>query len=59
MSDYDKLCTAISIVQQYILAMDTALIPDKLFHTDYMPTPALEMAVQLMTDALEGAEAKA
>lgn len=56
MSDYDKLCTAVSILQMHILAMDTVLDPGKMFGVNHMKTPALEMALQLMTDALDGAD---
>lgn len=58
MTSMDKLCIAISIVQQNILAQDSALIPDRLFGPDYMRTGALEMAVRLMCECLGDLEDK-
>lgn len=56
MTDHEKLCTAISIVQQHILALDSNLDAEFLFKTRNMPTPALELAVNLMADTLDRLE---
>lgn len=59
MTSCEKLCVAIGIVQQNILAQDSPLIPEKLFGPDYMRTNALEMAVRLMCECIEDLEAAA
>lgn len=56
MSDQDKLCAAMSIIQQHILALDTNVDPKDMFGSQHMPGPSLELALSLMSDALEGLE---
>lgn len=50
MSLDQKLFAAISIVQAYILAEDTACIPDQMFGVNYLKQPSLEMAERLLMD---------
>lgn len=52
MTDHDKLCAAIGIVQLHILASDSVLIPEKMFGLNYMPNAALELAEKLLVEVL-------
>ncbi|MFV0293230.1 MAG: hypothetical protein ACK5II_08445 [Paracoccus sp. (in: a-proteobacteria)] len=56
MTAYGKTCTAISILQQHILAKDSALLPEKMFGDHYMPSLAIEQAVALLIDVLPDIE---
>ncbi|RJE83652.1 hypothetical protein [Paracoccus onubensis] len=50
MTSWDKQCTAISIIQQHILALETCLDPRKAFGSEPMPIPALEMALKMLDE---------
>ena len=52
MTGWDKQCTAISIIQQHILALETCLDPEKTFGAPPMPIPSLEMAVKLLDEVM-------
>lgn len=56
MSDHEKLCAAISIVQQHIMALDSPTFPQQMWGTMHMPACSLELAVSLMCDAVEALE---
>lgn len=53
---YDKVCTAMSILQMQILASDSALCSEKLFGPYYMPKEALQAAHDLLSEVLEEVE---
>lgn len=53
---YDKVCTAMSILQMQILASDSALNAKAIFGTEYMPTAALQAAHDLLREVLEEVE---
>lgn len=53
LTPHAKVCTAISIIQNYILAEDSNLHADKLFDDNrFMPMPALEWSTRLLHDVL-------
>lgn len=54
LSDHDKLCAAISIVQAHILALHSTLDAEKMFGHLHMAPPALELAERMMCDVLDG-----
>lgn len=59
MTPYHKLCAAISILQDHILAADSAYDPDKVFPHGRLATESLELAENLLgelLDVLERAE---
>lgn len=56
MADIDKLCAAMSILQQQILAMDSILDPDTMFGSQHMPSVSLELALRLMSELLPAFE---
>lgn len=51
MKNEQKLHAAISIIQSHILAIDSALVAEKLFpKAGWMQAPALEVAVKLLRE---------
>lgn len=48
------ICEAISILQAQVLASDSVLNADALWHKAHMPLPALECAISLLIEALDG-----
>lgn len=53
---YDKLCAAISILQNHVMASDCLLIGDKLFGRNFMPSLSVEHAIMLLTDIIPNLE---
>lgn len=52
MTSWDKQCTAISIIQQHILSLQTCFDPRTVFGSEPMPIPALEMALKMMDEVM-------
>lgn len=52
MTSWDKQCTAVSIIQQHILALETGIDPHKSFGAP-MPIPALEMALKMLDEVFD------
>ena len=59
MSPNEKLFTAISIVQAYILAEDSNCIPNKMFGNNHFKQPSLEMVERLLMDIVPDIEDRA
>ncbi|MES2844858.1 MAG: hypothetical protein V4747_07520 [Pseudomonadota bacterium] len=55
-SVHDRLCSALGIIQTRIMADDSALIPEKMFGTSFMPSSALEEAERIIRSCLEHVE---
>ena len=52
-SAFDRICIAISLIQSAILARDTALLPDVMFGSAYMPSLTLEEAERLLRSVVD------
>lgn len=62
MSPYDKLCAAIAIIQDHILASDSMLSGEAMFPSRRLTTASLELAERLLdeiTEHLEGVDQEA
>lgn len=53
MTSHDKVCAVISILQDRILAEDSAMDAQALFGQFRMPTAGLELAERLLTEVLD------
>lgn len=55
-TSYTKLCSAISILQNKVLADDSTCSGEAVFGTNYMPSLGIEHAIALLTEVLERLE---
>ena len=53
-TDKEKLHRAISILQNAVLAADTALIPERIWGNSFMRDPAIEQAIEILIDVAGG-----
>lgn len=56
MTSLDRLCAAIAIIQDHILASDTSCNVDKMFGRYRFETAQLEMAARLLVDVIPDLE---